>query len=204
GAGRRTSGSRRMVAGGGGDCQARGADLCRNGGQKSSSRRAKKPAGSPRGPGDYGEGLPLRELEALAGALAAVLLSLLHAAVAGQVAGVAELLGHVRLPFGLLAVGGRLAAQAEHVLQRAGHALAARAALAGEAAALDVDEHVETVAHFSDFERTDHRGAVLVLGEVLFQGPAVDLDPAAALGEPDAGHRGLAAAGTPVVGLLRL
>src|SRR2546430_1511013 len=59
--------------------------------------------------------LPLRELEALAGALAAVLLAFLHAAVASEKAGVAESLGHV--DDGLVAVGAlRLAGQAEHGL----------------------------------------------------------------------------------------
>src|SRR5262245_28394287 len=82
----------------------------------------------------------LGELEALAGALAAVLLPLLHPAVAGEVAGIAELLGHGDngLVGGLvrLRLGG---VQAEHTLQSAGDALRAGAGLAGEAAAGHLD-----------------------------------------------------------------
>src|SRR5436190_7356677 len=81
-----------------------------------------------------GWGSALAELEALAGALAAVLLALLHAAVARQVARVAQLLGHRHDGLvGRLALGGRRAGrrQAEHLLQRPGDALAARAGLAG-------------------------------------------------------------------------
>src|SRR6476620_3607345 len=75
--------------------------------------------------------LPLRELEALAGTLAAVLLAFLHAAVAGDVAGVAQLFGHAAACF--LLAGGR---GAEHFLQRARHALTDSAGLPGEAAAM--------------------------------------------------------------------
>src|SRR5438552_9600094 len=78
---------------------------------------------------------PLRELEALAGTLAAVLLALLHTAIAGQEAGVAQALRQVRLGTrGHLTVrpdrGGRLGGfrrQAEHILEGTGHALADRA-----------------------------------------------------------------------------
>src|SRR4051812_41976317 len=62
-------------------------------------------------PGLCGAGvsLALRELERPAGALAAVLLAFLHAAVAGQVARITQLLGHVafRRGSGWLAVGAR-------------------------------------------------------------------------------------------------
>src|SRR5438034_5166490 len=90
-----------------------------------------------------GKALPLGELERLAGPLLAVLLAFLHAAVAGEVAGVAELLGEAARG-GLLAVGARLrfGRAAEHALQGAGDALAAGARLAGEAAALDADMYV--------------------------------------------------------------
>src|SRR4051794_30903960 len=71
--------------------------------------------------------LPLRELEALASALAAVLLAFLHALVAGQVAAVAQLLDHAA-GFALLVLGAR--GFAEHRLQRAGDALADGAGLA--------------------------------------------------------------------------
>src|SRR5262245_43990142 len=87
-------------------------------------------------------GLPLRELEALAGALLAVLLALLHAAVAREVAGVAQLLVH--------ADGGRIGSGIagdgpEHDLESAGQTLADGAGLAGEPAAMDLHDHVEPV-----------------------------------------------------------
>src|SRR5262245_370760 len=74
-------------------------------------------------------GLSLRELEALAGALLAVFFALLHAAVAGEVAGVAQLLVH--------ADGGRIGGGvagdgSEHDFESAGQSLADGARLAGE------------------------------------------------------------------------
>src|SRR5262245_40980583 len=77
-----------------------------------------------------GLGSALRELEALAGALAAVFLAFLHAAVAGQVAGIAQLLGHVvdRLAVHGFGRGG----QAVHLLQGPRDALADGPALAAD------------------------------------------------------------------------
>src|SRR5262245_57423545 len=87
-------------------------------------------------------GSPLRELEALAGALLAVFFALLHAAVAGEVSGVAQLLVH--------ADGGRIGSGIagdgpEHDLESAGQALADGAGLAGEPAAMDLHDHGEPV-----------------------------------------------------------
>src|SRR5262245_26143403 len=77
------------------------------------------------------------ELEALAGALAAVFLALLHAAIPGQEARVAQFLrhGHDGL-VGLAVLVGLGGLQAEVGLQGAGDTLAAGAGLAGGAAAL--------------------------------------------------------------------
>src|SRR4051794_34110401 len=77
----------------------------------------------------------LRELEALAGALAAVLLAFLHALVAGEIAAVAQLLVHAASSLGLGAFGAR--GGAEHAFQGAGDALADGTGLAGETAAVD-------------------------------------------------------------------
>src|SRR5262245_59289706 len=90
--------------------------------------------------------LTLGELEALAGALTAVFLTFLHAAVAGQEVRIAQLLGHAANVVG--AVGAFLlrGGQAEHLLEGAGDALADGAALAADTAALHFDEHVEAVA----------------------------------------------------------
>src|SRR5262245_13992243 len=95
--------------------------------------------------------LSLRELERPAGTLAPVLLSLLHSAVAGQVAGVAEFLGDAalgRLPVGAGRCGGL--AFAEHRLQGPGDALRSGPGLAGDAAAANVDEHVQPVSHVEE------------------------------------------------------
>src|SRR5262249_59650394 len=79
-----------------------------------------------------------------------------------------------------------------------GDAVADGARLAGEAAAVDLDADVEAVAHLGQVERAEDRGAVLVLGEVVVQLAAVDLNLAGALVEPDPGDRGLAPAGAGV------
>src|SRR5439155_10382438 len=84
--------------------------------------------------------LAFGELEGAAGAFEAVLLAFFHAAVAGEIAGVAELLGHAA---GGFTVGGLGAGLAEHVLEGTGDALANSAGLAREAAAVNAHEHVE-------------------------------------------------------------
>ena len=70
--------------------------------------------------------------------------------------------------------------------------------LAGDAAAVDVDEHVQAVAHVDQRQRADDGAAVLLLGEVLVEWPLVDDDLAVAFGHPDAGHGGLPPAGAEV------
>src|SRR5207244_2888661 len=98
-----------------------------------SSKESPKAASCRRAPK---HGSALGELERLASALAAVLLAFLHAAVARQVAGRTQLVAHVDdVLVGHLALGNG-GVQAEHRLERAGDALADRAGLAGDAAAL--------------------------------------------------------------------
>src|SRR5262249_42668008 len=145
-------------------------------------------------------GLPLRELEALAGALAAVFLAFLHAAVAGEIAGVAELLGHA--DDRVLAVAGVLGRQAEHLLERAGDTLAGSAGLTREAAAANLDRHVELVAHVGQFERAVDGRAILVLREELVDGSLVHGYFARAFGHAHAGDGFLAPAGAEVKLLL--
>src|SRR5262245_56385543 len=103
----------------------------------------------------------LRELEALACSLATVLLALLHPAIAGEVAGVAQLLGHrARRILGRRGAVGRRCCrrggglEAEHVLERAGNALRACAGLAGNAAALALDCDIDAAAHLRDRQRS--------------------------------------------------
>src|SRR5204862_235712 len=84
-----------------------------------------------------------------------------------------------------------------------GDALAAGARLAGEAAALDADVHVQLVTHLRKVERTDDHCAVLIFREEIVQLAAVDLDLAAAVAEAHPRHRGLAPAGAEVILLFR-
>src|SRR5882724_3347632 len=163
---------------------------------RSSRLRVSGSAAPPANP-QAGDHLALRELEALAGALATVLLAFLHAAIAGEVAGVAELFGHAAARF--LLAGGR---GTEHFLQGAGHALTDGARLPGEAAAVDVDENVEAIAHVGGLQRRHHCAAVLVLGEVVFEPAIVDDDLAGAVGQAHTRHSRLAPAGAPVEMLL--
>src|SRR5438309_11127670 len=83
--------------------------------------------------------LAFGELEGAAGAFEAVLLAFFHAAVAGEVAGVAELLGHAA---GGFTVGGFRGGLAELVFEGASDALANGTGLAREAAAVNAHEHV--------------------------------------------------------------
>src|SRR5262249_35054431 len=102
--------------------------------------------------------LALGELEALAGALFAVFLAFLHAAIAGEIAGVAEDLGDAA---GGFAVGFGRGRVAEHGLEGAGGPLANGAGLAGDAAPLDLDDHVQPVAHLRDDQRPKDGVAIL-------------------------------------------
>src|SRR5262249_51835130 len=124
-------------------------------------------------------GSALGELEALASPLAAILLALFHAAVAGQVTAVAQFLGHAARAGLLLAVRRRVALLGwwgKHVFQGAGDTLADRPGLAGEAAPRDVDQYVQPAAHLRQLQRTEDGAAVFILGEVGFQRPVVDAD----------------------------
>src|SRR5262249_38140522 len=98
-------------------------------------------------------GSALGELEALARALAAVLLAFLHAAIAGQEVRIAQLLGHAADLIGairaLLLRGG----QPEHLLEGTGDPLANGPGLPADAAALDLDKQVEPATQLGDFER---------------------------------------------------
>src|SRR5262245_58518420 len=143
--------------------------------------------------------LSLRELERAAGTFTAVLLSLLHPAVAREVAGVAEFLGDST--FGRLTVSpgrGGCFPFAKHRLERAGHTLRGSAGLASDATAADVDEHVQAVAHIKQRQRPGHGAAVFFLGEELLDRPVVDHNLAVAFRHPDTGHGGLPPAGSQV------
>src|SRR5688500_10298141 len=107
-----------------------------------------------------GSRLSLRELEAAAGAALAVLLTLLHPAVAGEKAGVAE---------------GRLEAGVE-LGQGAAQAHDDRAGLAGRAAAVGVDQDVHLAAGVRHLQRAEDRLSVALVGEVFVERAAVDFD----------------------------
>lgn len=122
--------------------------------------------------------LTLRELRAAAGAVEAVLLAFLHAGVARHVVLLAELLDEVAV-----------------VLQQgAGDALGACAGLAGSAAAVDEDSHVDLVAELAVIQRAGDGVLVLNDPEELGEFTAVDGDLAAARLDADAGDGGLATA----------
>src|SRR5579871_988544 len=144
-------------------------------------------------------GLPLRELEALASPFLAVFLSFLHSAITGQVAGVAQLLGHAA--DGILFGG--LSRQSEHRLEGAGNPLGNSAALPRESASPHIGEHVQPIAHLGQFQRPDNGGAVFVFSEVVHKFAAVDHQLSRAFADPDAGNRSLAAAGTEIIRLFR-
>ena len=124
--------------------------------------------------------LPLRELRAAAGAVQAGLLAFFHAGVAGQEVLLAEL--------------GVEVAVVPH--QGAGDALHAGAGLAGAAAAVDANDHVDAVAHAAVLERRDDRVAILLDRKIVFQLALVDRELAAAGANSHAGDRGFAATGS--------
>src|SRR5262245_61588991 len=139
--------------------------------------------------------LPLRKLEALSRSLFAVLLAFLHAAVAGEVAGVAEFLVHADGGGVGSGIGGN---GAEHDFEGAGQTLGDGAGLSREAAAVHLHGHVEPVLHFRQLQRTEHGVAVLVFGEVTLERPAVDRDRPRSFTQADAGDGGLAPPGAEV------
>src|SRR5215213_3982622 len=120
--------------------------------------------------------LAFRELEALARALLAVLLAFLGAGVAGDEAGVLE----------------RGAEVGVELHQRARDAVAHGAGLAGRAAARDVDDDVELAGGVGERQRLADDHAERLVGEVLVEGLAVDLDLARARPKVDARGRSLA------------
>src|ERR1700722_8085477 len=145
---------------------------------KSSNKRKSRLPG--RGGGFEGgneAGSALRELEPLAGARLAGLLAFLLAGVASDMAG-------------LLEGGPELGV---HLLQGAGDPVRARAGLARDAAAGDVRRHVDLLAEVDGQERGVRLLGEIVVREVVLELAAVDGQLAAALGDPHAGGRGLAA-----------
>src|SRR6187551_804080 len=136
-------------------------------------------AGPPFSGSEVLRSLALRELEALAGLGAAVLLALDHAAVAGQEPG--------RLDRG--------AQQRLELAQRRADAVLDRTGLAREPAAGDGADHVVLADPIGDGERLGDDQAQRRTGEEHFLVAAVDGDLAGAGLEPHAGDRVLAAAG---------
>src|SRR5258706_5988090 len=127
--------------------------------------------------------LALGVLRRLAGALEAVLLAFLHARIAGQQPGLAQL-----NPVGLRV----------ELEQRPGDAVADRAGLAGHAAALDLDHRVVAAIGIRDPEWQADLGLVDGRTEMLDHRATVDHDLALAGQEPDPGHCRLA---TPRAGV---
>src|SRR5271165_1226591 len=142
--------------------------------------RNSEAAGRPHPPGTGpAGGSALRELEALAGAGLAGLLAFLLARVAPDVAG-------------LLQGGPELRV---HLLQRARNPVRDRPGLARDAAAGHVGRHVDLLAKVDGQERGIRLLGEVVVREVPLELASVDGQLAGAVGDPDAGGGGLAAAG---------
>src|SRR5689334_12830528 len=122
--------------------------------------------------------LALGELEALAGAGAAVLLALDGARVAGHEPGLLQDRAVLRV----------------HLHERAGDPVADRARLAGEAAALRVHEDVDLPDLIDELQRLDEDHLGGLAPEVLVERAAVDGDVARARREAHAGDGLLATA----------
>src|SRR4051812_24203046 len=121
----------------------------------------------------------LAELRALAGLLEAGLAALLDPGVAGEEAAALEVAAQLGVDLG----------------QRPGDAVADRAGLAADAAAVDADADVDVALVTGDRERlADHR-LVQGPGEDLLEPALVDLELAVAGDQGDAGDRALALAG---------
>src|SRR5215213_6359131 len=143
-------------------------------------KATKRAARGPPFPKSLIEGaLALRELEAAAGLLPAVLLTLDDARIAGQEAFLLERAAKVRLVVG----------------QRLGEAVTDRAGLAGETATVNVDGDVVLAFALSDLERLRQDHAEHGAGEVHLDRAAIDDDLAGAGLDPDAGNRVLTLAG---------
>src|SRR5512133_1332166 len=145
-------------------------------GERSRGRRAS--AARPRARRREASVLALRELEALAGAGAAVLLALDRARVARHEAGLLEHRPELRIV----------------VAERAADAVSDRAGLAGEPAALRVHEHVELAHLIDELQRLDEDHLRRLAAEVLVHRAAVDRDVARPGRDADARDGLLAAA----------
>src|ERR1035437_593892 len=127
--------------------------------------------------------LSLGVLRGFAGSLEAVLLSLLHARVAGQKPGLTQ---------------GKAVALRIELKQSSSDAVADRPGLTGYAAALDLDLSIERALGPGDAERQAHVGFVDGVAEMSFEGSIVDDDRTRAGDEPHPRDRGLAAPGSVV------
>src|SRR5215213_5921564 len=143
-------------------------------------KATKRAARGPPFPKSLIEGaLALRELEAAAGLLLAVLLTLDDARIAGQEAFLLERAAKIRLVVG----------------QRLGEAVTDCAGLAGETATVNVDGDVVLAFALGDLERLSEDHAQHGTGEVDLGRTTVDHDLAGAGLDPHAGNRVLALAG---------
>src|SRR5436190_10351955 len=133
----------------------------------------------------YRSCLTLGVLRRLSSSLQAVLLALLHPWITGEEAGLAQRQA--------VALGVELE-------QGAGDAVPDRAGLAGDAAALDLDHHVEAALRSGHPERQADVGLVDRVPEMLLEGAAIDHDLALTRQQPDAGDGRLAAAGAGIEG----
>src|SRR6478672_1778116 len=129
-------------------------------------------------------GSALAELGPLASLLQAGLAALLDASVPGEEAPPLQVAAEARVDLG----------------EGAGDAIAHRAGLAADAAAMHADADVDGALVAGDGERLAGHRLVQGAGEVLLERPAVDLDGPVARGEDHAGDRGLALAGGEVAG----
>lgn len=123
--------------------------------------------------------LTLAELDATTGTTKTRLLSFLHSAVPSQETAVSHMIKHA------------LVVSAQRPCQTHPD----RATLAGHAAAIDADQHIDLVGQFGGLERLNDRGLMLIVDEIFFHRFAVDGDFTAAGTHANASDAALSATG---------
>ncbi len=149
--------------------------------------------------------LALAELERLAGALATVFFSFLHAAIPGEKARIAKApshgiggIFHNRFgPFG--GRNGRIGTgQTIHFFDCPGKALTHCTGLAGTTTTLNIGYYINPASKVGDQKGPLNKIAILVFMKIGDKILTVDFDLASSFENADAGNRGLATAGAPI------
>jgi hypothetical protein len=127
--------------------------------------------------------LPLRELEALAGALLTVLLSLMCASIARKQAEPLQFPAELRIKFN----------------QCAGNAEAGGAGLSADPAAIGEDQDIEAVSQLGSEQRLAHVSAGRFVCKIVFKRPVVDRDLTFTGPQEDTRGGSLAASGSQLL-----